>query len=246
MRNHPEYLDTPRLVADDTQKTVWKWEQQEPFGASAANDDPGGNSVAFEFNLRFPGQYFDKESNTHYNYFRDYDPAIGRYAQSDLLGLQAGLNTYSYAFSNSLKWTDSVGLEVTIWSRPVDIGPRVNGQGILGLLPGADHWWIKTDKYEAGMGPWNGSVPGQEGRSDAPLDPTETVDHTGQSLAPNARRHALPFPVDEECINKCIKPGRATGLWTHRNQCKTFVDDCLDRCRRRIPFDSCTSWYNCK
>jgi RHS repeat-associated protein len=37
-----------------------------------------------------PGQYFDKETNLHYNYYRDYDPAQGRYVESDPIGLQAG------------------------------------------------------------------------------------------------------------------------------------------------------------
>lgn len=66
--NHTRNLNTPRLVADDTQKTVWKWEQQEPFGVNAANEDPDADSVAFEFNFRFPGQYYDRENNAHYNY----------------------------------------------------------------------------------------------------------------------------------------------------------------------------------
>ena len=118
LSDHTDHLDTPRLVADDTQKTVWRWEQQEPFGVNAANEDPDSDTVAFEFNLRFPGQYFDKETNAHYNYFRDYDPAIGRYVQSDPIGLRGGINPYSYANGDSLFFIDERGLRgKTLWQR---------------------------------------------------------------------------------------------------------------------------------
>jgi RHS repeat-associated protein len=46
----------------------------------------------------------------HYNYFRDYDPAIGKYDQSDPIGLRGGLNTYLYAEANPLRRTDPEGL----------------------------------------------------------------------------------------------------------------------------------------
>ena len=74
------------MITDQTNTTLWSWES-DPFGATAANEDPDGDGVAFVYNLRFPGQYFDEETNLHYNYFRDYDPSTGRYVQSDPIGV---------------------------------------------------------------------------------------------------------------------------------------------------------------
>lgn len=107
---HADHLNTPRLIADATQKTVWKWEQHEPFGASPANRDPDNDSIAFTYPQRFPGQYYDAETLLHYNYFRDYDSGIGRYVKSDPIGLDGGLNTYAYANAGPVTYFDENGL----------------------------------------------------------------------------------------------------------------------------------------
>ena len=104
-----DHLNTPRLVANAAGTTVWRWDQQEPFGVNVPDENPSALGL-FVFPLRFPGQYADKESNLFYNYFRDYDSGIGRYAESDPVGLKGGLNTYAYVDGRPLDTMDRSGL----------------------------------------------------------------------------------------------------------------------------------------
>jgi RHS repeat-associated protein len=70
----------------------------QPVGSAAANP------------LRFPGQQQDSITGLYYNYFRDYDPATGRYLETDPLGLEGGANLYAYADANPIRYTDPRGL----------------------------------------------------------------------------------------------------------------------------------------
>nr|CUV15694.1 conserved protein of unknown function [Ralstonia solanacearum] len=89
---------------------VWRWDQADPFGATLPDENPtslGG----FTYNLRFPGQVYDAETGKHYNANRDYDPAGGRYIQSDPIGLNGGQpSTYAYVGGSPLMYMDPYGL----------------------------------------------------------------------------------------------------------------------------------------
>ncbi|WP_323002984.1 RHS repeat-associated core domain-containing protein [Denitromonas sp.] len=104
-----DHLGTPRLLTDATRAPRWRWTSP-PFGEVLPEDDPSGLG-AVTFNLRFPGQYYDKETGLHYNFNRYYDPGTGRYVQSDPIGLDGGWNTYGYVNGNPLMYVDPLGLQ---------------------------------------------------------------------------------------------------------------------------------------
>lgn len=116
----PDALGTPRVVIDPSRDplsvggtVVWRWDlESEAFGASVPNQDPDGDSTNFSFDMRFPGQMYDAHTGLNYNYFRDYDPATGRYSQSDPIGLNGGISTYGYVGANPLTAIDPFGLQV--------------------------------------------------------------------------------------------------------------------------------------
>ncbi|WP_116809564.1 RHS repeat-associated core domain-containing protein [Steroidobacter cummioxidans] len=108
---HTDHLNTPRLITGSVNPGIrWRWDA-EPFGGGTVNNNPSGAGV-FDFHLRFPGQIYVAETGLNYNYFRDYDPSTGRYAQSDPIGLGGGLNVYGYVNGNPVSFLDPQGLEL--------------------------------------------------------------------------------------------------------------------------------------
>ena len=100
---YADQIGTPCFIEDEKGTVVWR-AHISPFGQ--AEVDQGAK---IEFNLRFPGHYFDPELGLHYNRFRYYDPALGRYIQSDPWGIAGGFNLYAYR-SNPLLQVDVRGL----------------------------------------------------------------------------------------------------------------------------------------
>lgn len=107
---HTDNLGTPQAVTNESGSIVWEG-HYDPFGSATET------VATIEQNLRFPGQYLDRETGLHQNWHRDYDPTIGRYIQSDPIGLAGGLNTYGYVSGNPLSRSDPFGLvELTVTS----------------------------------------------------------------------------------------------------------------------------------
>ncbi len=98
---YADHLDAPRVIVRSTDHAIqWRWDNAEPYGDTPANANPNGLGV-FTFNQRLPGQVYDAETANLYNWHRDYNPRLGRYLQSDPIGLLGGINTYEYVGGES-------------------------------------------------------------------------------------------------------------------------------------------------
>jgi RHS repeat-associated protein len=100
---HTDHVGLPRLMTDGSGAVIWDSAFM-PFGEQVSAT--GSTST----DHRFQGQLADTHASLSYNYFRDYDPTLGRYIQSDPIGLDGGLNRVSYVDGNPLQYADPYGL----------------------------------------------------------------------------------------------------------------------------------------
>ncbi|MEV5505931.1 putative T7SS-secreted protein [Streptomyces orinoci] len=98
-----DLVGTPTELIDETGRSAWH-SQSTLWGATAWT----ANSTAYT-PLRFPGQYFDAETASHYNLYRTYEPETARYTTADPLGLTSAPNPKGYVH-NPHTWIDPLGL----------------------------------------------------------------------------------------------------------------------------------------
>ncbi len=135
---HADHLGRPAFAMDGAGSVVWDGGITTPFGESIAT------AAAFAQNLMFPGQYQDAETGLSHNWHRTYDPTLGRYLQSDPIGLAGGLNRYAYVGGNPMGWIDFEGLR---FKKDGKIG-----RGNLTIAPGGqvDAWIADVIPQNAG------------------------------------------------------------------------------------------------
>lgn len=80
------------------------------------DEDVDQDETLTQINWRFSGQIYDAESGLYYNYYRYYDPLLGRYISSDPIGLRGGINTFVYVGGNPVRLVDPLGLESGVFN----------------------------------------------------------------------------------------------------------------------------------
>ncbi|MEQ1637178.1 MAG: RHS repeat-associated core domain-containing protein [Methylococcales bacterium] len=164
---YADHLNAPRAIADQTGKVVWRWDA-DAFGSTPANEDSDKDGKLFAYNLRFPGQYFDKSTGLHYNGFRDYEPGTGRYIQSDPIGLGGGANTYNYVGGSPVSYSDFSGLwalnfdffEGWGWGISIGYDTKTCQSFITGRVGGGIKFGLDFDQNAGRPGVPNGSHSG--------------------------------------------------------------------------------------
>ena len=148
---------------------------------------------------------------THQNWNREYDSRLGRYRQSDPIGLAGGINTYSYVGGNPVGFVDPDGLDVTVSFN----GSAAAGAGHVGLGVNSPN--------TVGQRPQGGqsavaiaigrNVPGQ-----ISLDP-----------APDARVVIPTTPRQDRQVQQCIdqRTQEQQNYNLYQNNCTQFVQQCL-------------------
>jgi RHS repeat-associated protein len=220
---HADHLGTPRVITDGSYTEIWRWDS-DPFGTTAAKEDPDGDGNKLTYNLRFPGQYFDHETGLHYNYFRDYDPSTGRYIEADPIGVLYGKNTppkgrplnhlFTYAGNNPIRFDDPSGLDYWVEGSVSTEGGHPFHQSICVGQPGGSRLCISFGVAE------DDCLMGCKGEVYPDTSAPGPVTDNYRKTSPSVDRK-----IASEFMGMIGKPG---SYWLIGNNCRSFSQYMFD------------------
>ncbi|MER5259937.1 DUF6531 domain-containing protein [Streptomyces sp. NPDC002855] len=137
-----DLVGTPTELIDEGGDVAWR-ARTSLWGITAWNRNADAYTP-----LRFPGQYFDPETELHYNFHRHYDPETARYTSPDPLGLSPAPNPFAYV-ENPHAWCDPLGLAPTCSSNAKILGDNMVAAGIPRPIETAAHHMVASTSKKA-------------------------------------------------------------------------------------------------
>ncbi|AZL74244.1 RHS repeat-associated core domain-containing protein [Pseudomonas oryziphila] len=124
---HCDHLGTPQELTDEQGNVVW-YAHYTAWGEVREERTERARLQGVSNPIRFQGQYQDPETALHYNRYRYYEPKMARYVSRDPIGMQGGMNVYSYANNAPVMRADPLGL----WDASFTNMPGVQERTSLG------------------------------------------------------------------------------------------------------------------
>ena len=230
LHNH---LGSAALELDNSAQVI-SYEEYHPFGTTAYQAKNNAiKSTAKRY--RFTGMERDEETGLEYHTARYYIPWLGRWLNSDPIGISDGVNTFRYVANNPVILHDPSGTNQKDWVKVETEDPdatyyeNINTGTVIRQAPGIREVWASTSgvsgQYEAVAAEYRFAddplfakekpvpVPPPEPEQEIPDEPTPPESETSNlETAADIATDFIPFVGSGKDLYRGIRDGDALGI----------------------------------